>query len=109
MATNVLIPFYSAYGHTFQMAQAVEEGAEGVTVDGDGTDVRVRRVAELESAREAMNGQDAYQQAQEQMTSIEEVSHDDLRWADGIVWGTPTRYGNVSSKLKNEIDKLSAL
>ena len=105
MATNVLIPFYSAYGHVYQMAEAVQEGAEGV----DDTDVCVRRIAELEQAREAMGGQDAYQQAQEAMSHLEEATLDDLRWADGIVWGTPTRYGNMTAQMKQFIDATGAL
>ena len=109
MPTNILIPFYSAYGHVFQMARAVEEGAADAEARGDGTDVRLTRVPEIEQAREAMGGQDAYQQAQEQMADIDEVTHDDLRWADGIIWGTPTRYGNMTAQMKQFIDSTGAL
>ncbi|MFO8231524.1 MAG: NAD(P)H:quinone oxidoreductase [Longimonas sp.] len=105
MATNVLIPFYSSYGHTYQMAQAVAEGAEGV----DDTDVQLRRIPELEGARQAMSGQDAYVQAQEAMSEHPEVTHDDLRWADGIIWGSPTRYGNMTAQMKQFIDSTGAL
>lgn len=105
MATNVLIPFYSSYGHTYQMAQSVEEGA----ADVDGTDVQLRRIPEIEQARQAMSGQDAYEQAQESMSHIDEVTHDDLRWADGIIWGTPTRYGNMTAQMKQFIDSTGAL
>jgi NAD(P)H dehydrogenase (quinone) len=109
MPTNVLIPFYSAYGHTFQMAQSVEEGASGVSFDGDDTDVRLARVPEIEQAREAMGDQEPYQQAQEQMADLPEATLDDLRWADGIVWGTPTRYGNMTAQMKQFIDATGAL
>lgn len=105
MATNVLIPFYSSYGHTYQMAQAVAEGAEGV----DDTEVKLRRIPELEGARQAMSGQDAYVQAQETMSEHPEVTHDDLRWADGIIWGSPTRYGNMTAQMKQFIDSTGAL
>ena len=59
MTTNVLIAFYSTYGHIHRMALAVAEGAEGVP----DTAVRLRRIAELEEARKALAGQDAYLRA----------------------------------------------
>jgi NAD(P)H dehydrogenase (quinone) len=105
MSTNILIPFYSSYGHTFQMAEAVGEGAERV----ESAEVELRRVAELEGAREAMSGQDAYDQAQEEMSDIPEATLDDLRWADGVCWGTPTRFGNMSAQMKQFIDSAGSL
>ena len=51
--TNVLIAFYSTYGHIHRMALAVAEGAEGVPA----TTVQLRRIAELEEARRALAGQ----------------------------------------------------
>lgn len=100
MATNILIPFYSSYGHLHKMAHAVAEGAASV----QDTEVRVARIPELEAARQAMSGQDAYVQAQQAMAEHPEVTHDDLRWADGIIWGTPTRFGNMSAQMKAFID-----
>ena len=46
---------------------------------------------ELEEARKALAAQDAYLRAQQAQADIAVVTHDDLRWADGIAWGTPTR------------------
>ena len=83
MTTNVLIAFYSTYGHIHRMALAVAEGAEGVP----DTSVRLRRIAELEEARKALAAQDAYVRAQQAQADIATVTHDDLRWADGIAWG----------------------
>src|ERR1700745_4253851 len=102
MTTNVLVAFYSTYGHIHRMALAVAEGAEGVP----DTAVQLRRIAELEEARKALAGQDAYLQAQ---ADIPVVTHDDLRWADGIAWGTPTRYGNMSAQMKQFIDTTGSL
>jgi hypothetical protein len=51
MTTNVLVTFYSTYGHVHRMALAVAEGAERVP---DST-VRLRRIAELEEARKALS------------------------------------------------------
>ena len=94
MTTNVLIAFYSTYGHVHRMALAVAEGAESVP---DVT-VRLRRIAELEEARKVLSAQEAYVRAQHAQADIPAVTHDDLRWADGIAWGTPTRYGNMSAQ-----------
>ena len=105
MPTNILIPFYSSYGHLHKMAHAVAEGARSA----EDTDVKVVRIPELEAARQAMSGQDAYVQAQEAMAEHPEVTHDDLRWADGIIWGTPTRYGNMTAQMKAFIDTTGGL
>ena len=105
MAMNVLVVYYSSYGHTWQMAQAAEEGARG---EG-GTEVRLRRIPELEEARKAMSGQEFYVQVQSQMADIPEVTQDDLRWADGIIWGIPTRFGNMPAQVKQFLDTLGGL
>src|SRR6476646_8037066 len=105
MPTNVLVTFYSTYGHVHRMALAVAEGAESVP---DIT-VRLRRFAELEEARKALSAQDAYARAQQEQADIPVVTHDDLRWADGIAWGTPTRYGNMSAQMKQFIDTTGGL
>ena len=71
MTTNVLVAFYSTYGHVHRMALAVVEGAEGVP----DTTVRLRRIAELEEARKALAGQDAYVRAQQAQADIPVVTH----------------------------------
>ena len=105
MTTNVLIAFYSTYGHVHRMALAVAKGAESVP---DVT-VRLRRIAELEEARKALSVQEAYVRAQQAQADIPAVAHDDLRWADGIAWGTPTRYGNMSAQMKQFVDTTGGL
>ena len=98
--TRVLVVYYSSYGHTYEMAKAVVEGAKSVA----GTDVELRRIPELADAREAMSTQEAYVTAQEAQKDVPEVTLDDLRRADGIAWGTPTRYGNMTAQMKQFID-----
>src|ERR1700716_2073744 len=105
MTTNILVTFYSTYGHVHRMALAVAEGAESVP----DTTVRLRRIAELEEARKALSAQDAYVRAQQAQADIPVVTHDDLRWADGIAWGTPTRYGNMSAQMKQFLDTTGGL
>jgi NAD(P)H dehydrogenase (quinone) len=105
MPTNVLVAYYSSYGHVFRLAQAVTEGASAVA----DTEVRLRRIPELEAARLAMWSQPSYVKSQQTQREVPEVTHDDLRWADGICWGTPTRYGNMSAQMKQFLDSLGAL
>jgi NAD(P)H dehydrogenase (quinone) len=105
MPTNILVVYYSSYGHVFQMAEAVVDGAETL----DTVSVRLRRIPELEAAHTAMSSQPWYVQAQDAQKHIEEVTHDDLRWADGICWGTPTRFGNMTAQMKQFLDSLGGL
>jgi NAD(P)H dehydrogenase (quinone) len=63
MSTRVLVPFYSTYGHTFQMARAVADGADDV----DQTTVRLRRIPELPASRDALSDQDDYEETQAAM------------------------------------------
>lgn len=105
METSILVVYYSSYGHTYQLAQAVMEGALSVR----GAEVRLRRIPELEEARRALSTQPTYVQAQDQQADVAEATHDDLRWADGIAWGIPTRYGNMPAQVKQFIDTTGAL
>lgn len=105
MSTKVLIAYYSTYGHVHQMADAVEEGANRVS----GAEVRVRRIPEIPAAKEAMSSDENYVAAQQAQEVHPEVTHDDLRWADGIVWGTPTRYGNMTAQMKQFLDTTGSL
>jgi NAD(P)H dehydrogenase (quinone) len=68
------------------MAQAVEEGARSVA----DSQVRLRRIPELEEARRALSAQEYYGLAQEKQKDVPKATQDDLRWANGICWGFPT-------------------
>ena len=103
--TKLLITYYSSYGHMFQMAKAARDAA----AENNDYDVKLRKIPELEAAKKAMSAQDAYVQAQEAQTDVEEVTLDDLEWADGIVWGIPTRFGNMSAQVKQFIDTAGGL
>ncbi|HEX6750080.1 MAG TPA: NAD(P)H:quinone oxidoreductase [Longimicrobium sp.] len=105
MATKVLVAFYSSYGHIHRMAQAVVEGVRNVPE----VEVRLRRIPELEEARRAMSTQEWYVKAQEAMAEIPEATQDDLRWADGIIWGIPTRFGNMPAQVKQFLDQLGGM
>jgi NAD(P)H dehydrogenase (quinone) len=101
---NLLIVYYSTYGNVYKMAQLVAEGAKSVA----GVEPMIRRVPELipdkivESRPEMKAGADLQQ-------NVPFVTLDDFHSAGAIAFGTPTRFGNVSSQLKNQIDQLSSL
>jgi NAD(P)H dehydrogenase (quinone) len=95
---KVLVLYYSSYGHIEQLAQAVAEGARVV-----GAEVDVRRVAELvpdEVARKS--GYKLDQQAP--LATVKELPD-----YDAIIFGTPTRYGNMASQMKNFLDQTGGL
>lgn len=102
---NLLVVYYSAYGHTFEMAEAAADAVK----NDDNYNVRLRKIPEFEQARQAMSEQEAYVQAQEAQSEVEEAAHDDLLWADGIVWGIPTRFGNMPAQIKQFIDTAGGL
>lgn len=102
---NIVIPYYSSYGTTHKLAESVADGV----AEMPGSNVRLRRIPELPSAEDAMSGQDAYDAAQATMDDVPRVDHDDLRWADGIIWGTPTRFGNMAAQVKQFIDTLGGM
>lgn len=103
--TKLLITYYSAYGHMFEMANAARDAA----AEESDYEVKLRKIPELEAARKAMSGQEPYVQAQEAQSDIEEVSLADLEWADGIVWGIPTRFGNMPAQIKQFLDTAGGL
>ncbi|KMK76916.1 NAD(P)H:quinone oxidoreductase [Alkalihalobacillus pseudalcaliphilus] len=102
---KILIPYYSAYGHIYKMAQAVAEGASQV----EGTEVKLVRIKEFKEVEEAMSSQDAYVDAQKAQAGVALATHDDLKWADGIIWGIPTRYGSMPAQMKQFLDSAGGL
>jgi NAD(P)H dehydrogenase (quinone) len=101
--TNLAVIYYSSTGNVHALAEALAEGASDA-----GAQVRLRRVAELAPA-EAIDSNPAWRAHLEATAHIPEATHDDLRWADGFAFGTPARYGNVSSQLKQFLDTTAAL
>ena len=101
---KVLICYYSTYGNVYKMATLVAEGVRQVA----GAEPVLRTVPELippaviEARADMQAGRDLQQ-------DIPLVTADDFREAGAIAFGTPTRFGNVSSQLKNQIDQLTSL
>ncbi|MEU0953755.1 NAD(P)H:quinone oxidoreductase [Streptomyces niveus] len=100
---NVAVVFYSATGTLTTMARAMTEDAEAA-----GATVRLRKVAEL-APQAAIDSNPAWAANIEATADIAEVTPDDMRWADAVVFGSPTRYGNVSAQLKQFLDTLGGL
>jgi NAD(P)H dehydrogenase (quinone) len=103
--TKLLVTYYSSYGHMHKMAQTAADSVSEM----DDYEVKLRKIPELAAAKEAMSGQDAYLSAQEKQSEIKEVTLDDLEWADGIVWGIPTRFGNMPAQVKQFMDTAGGL
>ncbi|MGA3303854.1 MAG: NAD(P)H:quinone oxidoreductase [Methylovirgula sp.] len=103
-STNVLITFYSRSGVTEALAKGVAEGAAK-----EGAEVRLRRVREFVGP-EVMAQAPGWKESAEAMNArYPAPTADDAAWADAIVLGTPTRFGNASAELKAYIDSLGGL
>jgi NAD(P)H dehydrogenase (quinone) len=100
---RVAVVYYSATGNVHALAQALAEGAEQA-----GAEVRVRHVEEL--ASELMVSQNQYWGRHRSQVENQPVATlEDLEWADGVAFGTPTRFGNVAAQLKQFIDQAGQL
>jgi NAD(P)H dehydrogenase (quinone) len=95
---KIAVVYYSSTGNVHRLAQAVAEGAEK-----EGAEVRLRRVPEL-APDSAIDSNPAWRAHLEATADVDIAIHDDLIWADGYAFGTPTRFGNVSAQLKQFID-----
>ena len=103
-ATKVLIAFYSRNGSTEAMAKEIAEGARS-----GGAEVRLRRAADIVGP-EIMKHAPGWAKNSERMTAeYGAPTPADAEWADAIVFGTPTRFGNASAELKAYIDSLGGL
>jgi len=102
---KILVVYYSMYGHTFQLARAVGEGAKSV----QGADVVIRRVQEFDVVDRIIDDDESASRVREQQKDIPVCTVDDLREADGIAFGTPTRYGNMTAQMKQLIDSTASL
>jgi NAD(P)H dehydrogenase (quinone) len=97
---RVSIIYYSSTGNIHTLADAAADAAEKA-----GADVRVRRAREL-APEEAIASNDAWAKNAEETKHIPEATPADVVEADVVLFGTPTRYGNVTSQLKQFIDSL---
>ncbi|HML55264.1 MAG TPA: NAD(P)H:quinone oxidoreductase [Solidesulfovibrio magneticus] len=95
---NVLIVYYSLYGHVAAMAQAVAEGVHQVP----GMTATLRRVPETLS--EEVIGKMGATEAQKALSHVPACTLEELEDADAIVFGTPTRFGNMCGQMRQFLD-----
>ena len=95
---KVLIVYYSMYGHINRMAEAIAEGAKTVK----GAEVVLRRVPETLS-QEVLVKMGAVE-AQKKFENVPIATVDELASADAIIFGTPTRFGNMCGQMRQFLD-----
>lgn len=100
---KVFIPFYSLYGHVYKMARAVAEGVTQV----EGAEALLRRVPETlpSGVLEKMGAIEA----QKTMSHVTVCTVEELAEADGIIFGTPTRFGNMCGQMRQFLDSAGKL
>ncbi len=103
MSINVQVIFYSMYGHVYKMAQAVVEGAKQVT----GADVSLYQVSELipDDVLEKYGAK----AAKAAYAKVPIATVDQLPEAHAIIFGTPTRFGNMAAQMRNFLDQTGSL
>jgi NAD(P)H dehydrogenase (quinone) len=97
---KLAIVYYSSTGTIHGMAERIAQAGEKA-----GAEVRLRQVAEL-APDEAIASNAAWSQHFDRTKNEPRATADDVVWADAVLFGTPTRYGNVASQLKQFIDSL---
>ncbi len=100
---KVLVVYYSLYGHVYRLGEEVAEGARTV----EGVEVDLRRVQETlpRDVLEKMGAVDA----QKKQSHIPICTPDELADADAIVFGTPTRFGNMCGQMRQFLDSTGKL
>ncbi|MHC0431832.1 NAD(P)H:quinone oxidoreductase [Streptomyces sp. O3] len=100
---NVAVIYYSSTGTVAAIAKALAD-----TARQSGADVRLRRAREL-APQAAIDANPAWVANVAATADIPEATPDDMVWADAVLFGSPTRFGNVTSQLKQFIDTLGGL
>jgi NAD(P)H dehydrogenase (quinone) len=98
--TNLAVVYYSSTGTIHAMAERLAAAGHKA-----GAEVRLRQVDELAPA-EAIASNAAWSQHFDRTKDEPRATADDLIWADAVLFGSPTRYGNISSQLKQFLDTL---
>lgn len=100
---NIAVIYYSAYGHTYELARSLEEGAKSA-----GAQTRLRKVREL-APDEVIATQQGWHDHRVATQHVPEAALEDLEWADGFAFGTPTRFGGPAAQLKQFLDTTGSL
>ncbi|TDD14066.1 NAD(P)H:quinone oxidoreductase [Nonomuraea diastatica] len=102
-SVKLAVIYYSATGFSAQIAEDIAEAAEKA-----GSDVRLLKTPEL-APEAAIASNTAWAAHAAASTEIPVATPADVEWADAVIFGTPTRFGNVSSQLKQFVDTLGGL
>ena len=100
---KVHVVFYSMFGHVYRLSEAVVEGAREVS----GTEVSLFQVAEL--VPDDMLEKSGAKAARQKFTHVPFIQPQMLADADAVIFGTPTRFGNMCSQMRNFLDQTSQL
>ena len=100
---KIKVVFYSMYGHVYKMAEAVAEGAREV----EGAEVEILQVPEL--VPDHVLKESGAKAAREAFAHIPTAKPEDLANADAIIFGTPTRFGNMCAQMRNFLDQTGGL
>ncbi|WP_329135419.1 NAD(P)H:quinone oxidoreductase [Streptomyces sp. NBC_01476] len=100
---KVAVVYYSSTGNVYELAKSVAEGAEKA-----GAEVRLLKVHEL-APEEAIASNAGWAGHVAETQHVREATPDDITWADAVIFGSPTRFGNVASQLKQFLDTLGGL
>lgn len=103
MSVKVQVIFYSMYGHIYRMAEAVAEGAKRV----EGAEVSLFQVPEL--VPDDVLEKAGAKQARQAFAHIPVARVEQLPEADALIFGTPTRYGNMCAQMRNFLDQTGSL
>ena len=100
---KIKVVFYSMYGHIYRMAEAVAEGAREV----EGAEVELLQVPEL--VPDEVLEKSGARRAREAFAHVPIAKTSDLADADAIIFGTPTRFGNMCAQMRNFLDQTGGL
>ncbi|WNF00850.1 NAD(P)H:quinone oxidoreductase [Streptomyces luomodiensis] len=100
---KVAVVYYSSTGTIAEVGKQIARYAEKA-----GAEVRLLKAAEL-APQSAIDSNDAWAANAAATADIPVAAPDDVEWADAVIFGTPTRFGNVASQLKQFIDTLGGL
>ena len=103
MGTNIQIVFYSMYGHVYTLAEAIAAGAREVS----GSNVSLYQVPEL--VPDEVLERAGAKGARAAFAHIPTATPDKLAEADAIIFGTPTRFGNMCAQMRNFLDQTGGL
>lgn len=100
---KILMVYYSLYGHIYTMMQAAVEGARSV----EGAEVELRRVPE--TLPEEVIGKMGAAETLKMQEQVPVCTVDELAGADGVLFGTPTRFGNMCGQMRQFLDATGGL